>query len=549
MSDALTPGEVLARYAPHAETVPSFLHARVSRVPQASALRYGTREYTYTELAAASDALARALAASGVSQGSRVAVVAPNSDLTVLVFLATAKLGAVFAPMNINLTDTELAYLLGHTKPGVVFTEAAAASRVRQRLNTLDLPATVMVFDEIVASTCDVDGVVSALTRRAGTNPLPEREPDPGAPLVIVYTSGTTGFPKGVVHTHRNYVFAAEAFVERMYLQPHERLLTVLPFFHINALFYSLGGALAAGACVIVSDGFSASRFWEMAVETGATEFNIIAAVGGILAKRPREEFRADHRITKVYGGPITPDVEALFRRDFGIPNLIEGYGMSEIPGACNNPYRGRQIVGSFGLPAQHPRIGTFVQTRVVDDDGQEVGVNMPGELEVKTPIVFKEYLHDPQQTNDAFHDGWFKTGDLVRLDADGYHYFIARKKDIIRVRGENIAGAELDRVLGLHPAVQEAATIGVPADVGEEEILAVLIARDAEVPFQEIAEWARGQLAAIKIPRYWVWTDSLPHTPSHRVAKHLLKRQPELRARAFDLKTLTPPSPARGRG
>jgi len=157
----------------------------------------------------------------------------------------------------------------------------------------------------------------------------------------------------------------------------------------------------------------------------------------------------------------------------------------------------------------------------------------VPGELEVRTPIVFTAYLRDPEQTREAFHDDWFRTGDIVRQDEDGYFFFVARRKDIIRVRGENVSGAELDRVLGEHPGIAEAAVLGVPAEVGDEDILAVLVARGAPTPIAELAEWARLRLAAIKIPRWWVWAESLPHTPSHRVAKHLLRKDPSLLARA----------------
>src|SRR5262249_12607980 len=154
---------------------------------------------------------------------------------------------------------------------------------------------------------------------------------------LILYTSGTTGLPKGVMHSQRNFVLAGEAFVERMYLQPDDRLLAVLPLFHINALFYSLGGAVAACASLVPVPKFSAAAFWRTAALTGATEVNIIAAVGTILTRRPRTEFVPGHRIVKVCGAPITKEIEETFREKFHIATMIEGYGMTEIPGACNN--------------------------------------------------------------------------------------------------------------------------------------------------------------------------------------------------------------------
>ncbi|MGH8227852.1 MAG: AMP-binding protein, partial [Steroidobacteraceae bacterium] len=363
------------------------------------------------------------------------------------------------------------------------------------------------------------------------------RPPAPDDPAVVIYTSGTTGFPKGVVHTHRTYILAAEGFVARMHLQPSERLLTVMPFFHINALFYSFGGAIASGGTVITVPKFSASQFWNLAAQTGATEFNFLAAVGSILLNRPRSEFNPAHRITKLYGGPISERMDQVFREEFHVPALIEGYGMSEIPGACCNPFLGPHKAGSIGKPAIHPTLsGEFSQLHVVSGDGRELPPGEIGELVVRTPMMFKEYLDDPQQTAAAFRDGAFLTGDLVRRDADGYFYFVARKKDIIRRRGENISGAELDRIVTDHPDVAEAAAIGVPSELGEEEILMVVVPRrPGGLEPRALVEWCRGRLAPMKVPRYIVLAESLPHTPSHRVAKHRLKSDASLLARAFD--------------
>jgi crotonobetaine/carnitine-CoA ligase len=169
---------------------------------------------------------------------------------------------------------------------------------------------------------------------------------------------------------------------------------------------------------------------------------------------------------------------------------------------------------------------------------GNELAAGEVGELVVQTPIMFKEYLGDPEQTAAAFRNGWFLTGDLVKRDADDYFFFIGRKKDIIRRRGENVSGAELDRVVSSHPHVLEAAAIGVPSELGEEEIMIVVVRKPDAPALQvaDIAEWCRDHLAPLKVPRYVLFADSLPHTPSHRVAKHRLKAQPELLASAVDI-------------
>jgi crotonobetaine/carnitine-CoA ligase len=218
---------------------------------------------------------------------------------------------------------------------------------------------------------------------------------------------------------------------------------------------------------------------------------------------------------------------------------VIEGYGMTEIPGASCNPFLGPHKLASIGVPAVHPRFpGNFSALRIEDDEGNEVAQGETGELLVQTPIVFKEYLDDPQQTAAAFRNGWFLTGDLVKRDADDYFFFVARKKDIIRRRGENISGAELDRVVSSHPHVLEAAAIGVPSELGEEEILVAVVRKPDAPALQaaDIAQWCRTHLAPMKMPRYIAFVDSLPHTPSHRVAKHRLKAQTDLLACAIDI-------------
>jgi crotonobetaine/carnitine-CoA ligase len=181
-----------------------------------------------------------------------------------------------------------------------------------------------------------------------------------------------------------------------------------------------------------------------------------------------------------------------------------------------------------------------WAECRVVDDHGRDVGVNEEGELVVRTPIIMQGYFRDPEQTREAFHDGWFKTGDLVRRDEDGYFFFVSRKKDIIRRRGENIAGAELDRVVGSHPAVHEAAAIPVAAELGEDEILvAVVLKPGKSATAHEIAQWCRENLAPQKVPRYVVFVADLPHTPTHKVLKAQLRKDATLKERATDLQAV----------
>jgi len=537
-SEQLSPAQVLALYPAHAGTISSFLATRARTHAQRPALEVEHRKWSFAELEQASELLASVLGRHGLVRGDRLALVSVNSDLSVILFLAVARIGAIFIPLNPAATRADLQYLLGHSRARLIVVQPADLERVREVAQGLEPHAPTLSLAEWGLAAESSAAVLEQLLRQAGahtqTTPAAGRAEDAA---VVIYTSGTTGFPKGVVHTHRTYILAAEGFVARMYLQPAERLLTVMPFFHINALFYSFGGAIAAGGTLVTTPRFSASQFWQLAAQTGATEFNFLAAVSNILINRPRTEFNPAHRIRKLYGGPISERMDQVFREEFHVPDLIEGYGMTEIPGACCNPFLGPRKPGSIGLPAVHPNYpGEFSQLRVVDEEGRDVQAGQVGELVVRTPMLFKEYLDDPAQTTAAFRDGWFLTGDLARRDPDGYFYFVARKKDIIRRRGENIAGAELDRVISNHPEVLEAAAIGVPSELGEEEILVVVVPRaGGGLTPRDVMDWCREQLAPMKVPRFITFAEAMPHTPSHRVAKHLLKSDKSLIERAVD--------------
>jgi crotonobetaine/carnitine-CoA ligase len=354
-----------------------------------------------------------------------------------------------------------------------------------------------------------------------------------------MFTSGTTGRPKGVMHAQRTFALAGECFVERMRIQPDDRLLAVLPLFHINAMFYSVGGACAAGATVVIAPRFSASTFWQLAAETRATEVNLIMAATSILIRRPRGEY-VPHGIRKTYAAPVTREIAATLSHDFGIEHVIEGFGMTEIPGAISQPFDGPPVWGAMGRPSLHPDGRVIAEIRIVDETLRDLPDGTPGEMLVKTPILMQGYFADPDATAAAFDGEWFRTGDLVRRDPDGMLWFQARLKDIIRRRGENIAGAELDRVIGEHPDVLECAAIPVPAELGEDEILVAAVPRPGRaIDAAAFAAWCRERLPRIKVPRYLAVVEALPHNATHKVEKFKLRADERVRARAVDLDTL----------
>jgi len=257
MQMPLTPLEVLQSFPPHDDTLPGLLHSRCIRCGDAEWLAGEIRPWRYAQARQASLYLACLLQARGVARGDRIALVSLNSDLSALLLLASGQLGAVFVPINPAFTKQEIGYILNHCEPTVVVAQPDHAARVRDAA----AGACVLETTELGDTAQDAPAVLAALRAAAGETSHSLATPAPDDPLVIIYTSGTTGLPKGVVHSQRNFVWAAEAFIERLHLQPGERLLAILPFFHINALFYSLGGSLACGGVLVTTPRFSPHAF------------------------------------------------------------------------------------------------------------------------------------------------------------------------------------------------------------------------------------------------------------------------------------------------
>ena len=538
ISDWKKPIEVLSALPPHNFTMQSFYDTRVAQDPHRPFIVTPEKTWSYREFGERMLSAAKMLSARGIGKGDRVGVMAKNSEGHVLLLFALARVGAIIVPVNPEFGVAEARYVLNHAEVSAVACSEDTLQVATEACSGMThTPWFVMLgeragqapwLDELLADAVEVS--------------LPEQA-RPEDTCAIVYTSGTTGFPKGVMHSQRTFCLSGERHLERSYLQNDGRVLCVLPMFHINALFYSVAGTVAAGASLVIAPRFSASQFWKLAAETGATQTNLLMAATTILARRPRHEFVSGHRLRIIIGSPVTQEIAHAFINEFGVAKLVEGFGMTEVPGAFGVPVETPQTMGSMGKPGLHPdHSRKWTEARIVDEGGQDVANCEPGELWIRIPTIMQGYYKDPEQTEAAFHDGWFKTGDIVRCAPDGNYAFVTRKKDIIRRRGENIAGAEIDKTVAAHPAVAAAAAIGVNADIGEEEVLvAVVLKANATVTAEEIRDWCSERLAAYKIPRYVTFVDALPYTPTHKLAKHVLKKDSSVLARAIDLQTPAP--------
>lgn len=549
-----TPLEVLNTYRPHNGTLQDAFTSRCAAKLNAPFIVQERRSWSWVEFEQDYKKLAQALQLKGVAYGMRVAIMGRNDAAHVLTLFALSYLGAIMVPVNPDFGEREAQYVFKHADICGVIADSAAMPVVQAVLNTVSTDQTrnakpwILYFEAPIhdasrenapleASDTSLYGLIASAS--APQQPSKAKATDT---CIIIYTSGTTGFPKGVMHSQFNLITAGEANVERLHLQPTDRMLIILPFFHVNAIFYSLSGVLASGACMILIPRFSASHFWQIAADHKATVVNVIEAIGTILCARDRSEYRPDHTLRAVYG--VRKGAAPTFRQEFRIQQLFSGFGMTEIPGVTCNPWEGPDKPGSMGLPGKHPDpTRPWATCRLVDDEGVDVvsddAGNAVGELWVNTPIVMQGYFRDPEQTRLAFHEGWLKTGDLVRRDADGYYYHLSRKKDIIRRRGENIAAAELEMVIAELPGIYQVAALGVPSELGEDDILIAAVKKTgASLTEQEVVDWCRKKLTAVKVPRFVSFLEALPLTPTHKILKAALRADSKVRALAIDFQS-----------
>lgn len=464
--------------------------------------------YTLDDVRSCVDRAAVALAERGVAKGDVVAILLGNRPETIFAWFAANRLGAIAAPLNPAYKAPELEGVLRLLKPRVLVVDDLRAL-ADAACGALAEPAAPAIVEP------------RELARAGGGAPRAPVSPDDVA--VMLATSGTTGAPKAVMQTHRTYAMTAEAFPWWTGLDERDRLLVALPLFHVNAQAYSVMGALGCGGTLALLPRFSASKFWEECKRLQATQFNAVGAVVSILLKTPPRSSERDHAVRLCYAALALPEAEhRAFEERFGVAMTV-GYGLSETTFGTVWP-RGEKPYGTMGVLRQHPRLGAINRARVVADDGGDVRDGEIGELWLANPATMRGYLGDDAATRQVLADGWFRTGDLVRRTA-GLYTFVARKKHVLRRRGENVAAAEIEGVLASHPSVLEAAAIGVPAALGEDDIVAFVSPRDgATIDVEALREWTRARLADFKVPSRIHVRDALPRTATERVAKHLLK-------------------------
>jgi long-chain acyl-CoA synthetase len=474
--------------------------------PDAVAIKLDDTELAYKHLDAAASGVANLLADRGVEPGDRVGIMLPNVPYFPVIYYGALKRGAVVVPMNVLLKRREVGFYLDDSGARLLFAwhgfaEAAEAGAA-------DAGADLILvkpgeFEELIG-------------RYEHSYEAADRAADDTA--VILYTSGTTGTPKGAELTHANLARNVEAFSNFTGIHHTSVVLGALPLFHSFGQTCGLNAAVRTGACLTLIPRFDPGKALEIIDRDRVNVFEGVPTMYAAMLNHPeRDRFDTSCMELCASGGSAMPvEVMTAFEEAFDT-KILEGYGLSETSpvASFNYPDRERKP-GSIGTPIEG------VEMKVVDDDGNEVAQGEPGEIVIRGHNVMKGYWNRPDATTESISDdGWFKTGDMATVDEDGYFFIVDRKKDLIIRGGYNVYPREIEEVIYEHPAVREAAVVGVPHDdLGEEVAAAIALKDDTDCSEDDIREHCKEQVAAYKYPRKVWFVDELPKGPTGKILK-----------------------------
>ena len=501
------------------------LHRSAARSPGRTALRFRDRAYTYAELDTVVDRTANALAARGVGRGDRVALLSHNDDGYVVVTFALARLGAIAVPVNFMLLAGEVAYVLDHSGAVGVVAEAALLPVAREALELSGRDAHVRVRGVLGGDGEPLPGgwePFEAWAAHEDATPVQVPVADDDV-LQLMYTSGTESRPKGVMMTSRGLVTQYVSCIVAGRYSADDVALHALPLFHVAAQHCFLNPVLYLGGTNVVLEGPDPARVLATIEAERVTSLFCPPTVWIALLRSPDFDRRDLSSLAKgYYGASIMPVavVEELSRRLPGMA-LFNFYGQTEMSALALalSPEDQLRKPGSAGTAVLNS------ETRLVDDLGEPVGPGVEGEIVHRSPHATAGYWNDPEKTAEAFRDGWFHSGDLGVMDADGYITIVDRKKDVIKTGGENVASREVEEVLYQHPAVAEVAVFGVPDPRWIEAVTAAVVPRDGQpVDPGELVAFCRERLAGFKTPRRVVVVDALPKNASGKILKRELR-------------------------
>ncbi len=507
-------------------TLPQILEDKARQRPNHVAFHFRDCTITLGQLVDRLHRIAAGLHRLGIRKGDKVAIMLPNCPEFIYAWFALSKIGAVEVPINVALKGDGLRYQIAQSDSKVLI----ASTRFLDRLAAVaedisSLEDIVWVTDEdAVATGGEFSGIgelafAEIASERAECPEINVRHDDLAS---ILYTSGTTGRSKGVMLSHHYWYEIWAQSVKYSRYTDHDVLYSGLPLFHGNAQGITVGSSLLADAQAVIVERFSASKFWDDCRRWECTEANYIGGMIPILMKQGPKPDDPDNPVRLMVGAAASEELWDAFQRRFNT-KLLEVYGMTECYCCLVSPYETPRA-GSCGKP------DTGWDVRIMDENDHECSPREVGEIVVRTEkegVGTTGYYNNPEATSALMGNGWMHTGDLGYRDEDGYFYFVDRKKQAIRRRGENISSFEVEAIILSNPAVLECCVVGVPAEMGEEEVKAVVVPNSGHsLTEEEIIRWCESRLAYFAIPRYVAIRDRLPKTPSERVEKYKIKAE-----------------------
>jgi len=516
-------------YAPKDRTIGHIVAAKAARNGEKSFLLFDGARYSYAEMHRLSNQLANALAKLGVGHGAHVALMMENSPAMIFAYFALSKLGAVSVPINTAAKGQMLAYFLDQSDVDYLIFDAVFGERIVAALGERALhcgvsfdgeaptgwPESVPVhrFDDLVAS---------------GDPFAPEAQVAGGDRMMIMYTSGTTGPSKGVIVSQISVLSQAIHIAEAGEYGSDDVLYTCMPLFHANAWWCSCLPAFVTDGAFALSRRFSASQFWPEVKAFGATQFNLLGSMATFLWNRPPDFGDRDHRVRQALVVPPPVDFYRGFEERFGL-KLKSLYGLTD---ACITAIKRPDDPESKWRSAG--RACDYVEIRIVDDEDFEMPPNTPGELVIRGRdpwVIAQGYYKMPEATIGAWRNLWLHSGDRAMIDEDGYLYFVDRKKDTIRRRGENISSFEVEQIVLRYPGVAAAAAFAVRSEHGEDEVMVSVVSRpDATLSERSLIEHCDRNMPYFMVPRFVEFVADLPLNMSSKVEKYKLRAAAETR-------------------
>jgi long-chain acyl-CoA synthetase len=492
-------------------TLKDLLIEKASQMRDKTCLYWDDDEISYERIDRTARIIAHHLISHGIEKDEKVCILIPNRPEFLYSFFGIVYAGAVAVPINIQLKTAEVQYLLYNSDARMLITTPEFKAIAFAVKHTCPELKDIVMLDRAPRGTIPFEEFIKEPKK------LKAREVKEEDIAGIIYTSGTTGHPKGVLLTHKNYVANAEQIATACQMAEDDRLLCILPLFHVMGLVATALSPLYSGGSMVLMKGFSPKEFLPRLSLYRATAFSGVPTVYAILNNLPDAE---DYDLSALRfcicgAAPMPVEVFETFERKYKA-FILEGYGLSEATCASSiNPLDGRRKIGSIGVPLKNQEM------KIMDENQNELPPGEIGEIVVQGPNVMKGYYKDEEATRETLLNGWLHTGDLGYIDRDGYFYIKGRKKEMVIRGGENIYPKEIEDILCEHPAISQAAVVGLPDKIWGEEVAAfVVLKKGSDVKPQELIGYCKEHLADYKCPRIMEIAKSLPMTATGRVQK-----------------------------